>query len=193
MANIRLLKSDGKQGEIELAYEGVKLNEFNVSVVNRVRTQNQKQGTKHAKGRSEIRGHSAKPYRQKGTGNARQGSTKGPHMRGGGVSHGVKMDTRTLTLNKKFKNKVLVDLLKSLMESNCVVFVEPGIKKIVEERYNKSVFVYDKENKDTFRSIRNTPRMSMMNIESLSATKLTGYSRIYIDSSVADKIKKIVA
>jgi large subunit ribosomal protein L4 len=192
MTKLKFIKVDGKPDSIDLKASS-EVSAYQNSLVARAHKQSVKQGTKHAKGRSEVRGHSAKPFRQKGTGNARQGSTKGPHMRGGGVSHGPRMDTTRIKLSKKMRSSSLTSVLREFVNSQNVVFVEPGAKRIDEDKYLRSVLIYSVENKDKYRSIRNTPRMDMLNFSSISSTRLTKYSRIYVDSTLIEKIEKLVA
>ena len=88
MAKVKVFDMSAKEvGEIELNDQifGVEYNEPLIHEVVVAYNANQRQGNKSTLTRSEVRGHAAKPYRQKGTGHARQGSTKGPHYTGGGV------------------------------------------------------------------------------------------------------------
>src|SRR5688572_10330331 len=105
---VKVLKLNNSSSQIDLKIEGEARTQGrlmrDVALVARVRNQANKQGTKKAKTRTEVVGHSAKPYKQKHTGRARQGSTKGPHHRGGGVAHSILPDFKKLSINKKQKS-----------------------------------------------------------------------------------------
>jgi len=113
---LSVLDQKGKVAEeivVDGAVFGVELNEGLVHEVAVAMMNNQRQGTKCTQTRSEVRGHAKKPYRQKGTGNARQGSTKGPHMIGGGVAFAPKPRDFRTKINKQKKAAAFTSALSA--------------------------------------------------------------------------------
>jgi large subunit ribosomal protein L4 len=189
---VDLIKKDGKTSQIDLKIKDhSELNETHKALLARVLNQNKKQGTKLAKVRSEVRGRAAKPFRQKGTGNARQGSRKGPHMRGGGVAHGPKQDFTKLTLNKKFKKASLRGFLTEKIETGYLKLVDMD-KKTRNLVSPKSLFVYSKENKELARIYRNIADLKIIEFNSLSSLSALQYSNIYFDSLLKEKLEGIL-
>jgi len=192
---VKVLKGDSaKDIDLDIKLDA-NLTEYAIGVLNRVALQNLKQGTKLAKGRSEVRGRSAKPFRQKGTGNARQGSRKGPHMRGGGVAHGPKPDYKKLGLNKKFKEVVTKKLLSKYMNDGNFSFVDlkedvKGLRK--ELGSNKSLVVYDLNNAENVRPIRNLPKVRLIGFPSISPLNLLNYKKVYFDLEIKEKVLEIL-
>ena len=166
-----------------------------IGILSRVVGQNTKQGTKHAKGRSEVRGRAAKPFKQKGTGNARQGSRKGPHMRGGGISHGPQPDYKKLSLNRKFKNVVTRKLISMYLNEGDFGFIDlnddvKGLRKSLSGA--KSLVVYSTDNSASLKAIQNLPKLKVLNISSLSPLNLLNFKKVYFDIDVKDKVLEIL-
>ena len=110
MANVSVYNMEGKEvGQIELndSIFGVKINEHLVHMAVVQQLANKRQGTQSTKTRSEVRGGGRKPWRQKGTGNARQGSIRSPQWKGGGVVFAPKPRDYSFKLNKKEKQVAL--------------------------------------------------------------------------------------
>lgn len=192
---VQLLKSDGSLGSVDLDLNlDTNISDYAIGVVSRVAKQNSKQGTKKAKGRSEVTGRAKKPYKQKGTGGARQGSRKGPHMRGGGVSHGPQPDFRKLALNKKFSRLVLKKLVSKHIESETLALVDlSDVKKELRNSVEpKSLVVYSKANKESARSLKNIAGVKMIEAGSFNPTALVSVRKVYIDSDVKDKLVEIL-
>lgn len=192
----KVLKLNDKSQAIELKVAESKMPANALEVITRVAKQNLKQGTKAVKDRSEVRGRAAKPFRQKGTGNARQGSRKGPHMRGGGIAHGTTMDTRSLGLNKKFKNLVLKNILLSYANDDKLSFIDlkgdaKDLRKLLKDS-PKTLLIHSLENKDTVRSVRNLPKVRTLVSSSMSPLLMTDFNQIIIDLSEKERIEKIL-
>ena len=127
MANVSVYNIEGKEvGTIELndAVFGVEVNEhlLHMAVVNQLA--NNRQGTQKAKTRSEVSGGGRKPWRQKGTGHARQGSTRAPQWTGGGVVFAPTPREYTFKMNKKEKRAALKSALTSRVEENKFIVVD---------------------------------------------------------------------
>ena len=127
MANVSVYNIEGKEvGSIELndAVFGVEINEHlvHMAVVNQLA--NNRQGTQSAKTRSEVSGGGRKPWRQKGTGHARQGSTRSPQWTGGGVVFAPKPRDYSFKMNKKEKRAALKSALTAKVEENKFIVVD---------------------------------------------------------------------
>ena len=127
MANVAVYYMEGKEvGKLELndAIFGVEVNEHLVHMAVLQQLANNRQGTQKAKTRSEVRGGGRKPWRQKGTGHARQGSTRAPQWTGGGVVFAPVPRQYSFKLNKKEKRAALKSALTSRVAENKFVVVD---------------------------------------------------------------------
>ena len=127
MANVSVLNMEGKEvGTIELndAVFGVEVNEHLVHMAVVQQLANNRQGTQKAKTRSEVSGGGRKPWRQKGTGHARQGSTRSPQWTGGGVVFAPTPRDYTIKLNKKEKQAALKSALTSKVQDGSLIVVD---------------------------------------------------------------------
>ena len=127
MANVSVYNMEGKEvGTIELndAVFGVEVNEHLVHMAVVAQLANKRQGTQKAKTRSEVSGGGRKPWRQKGTGHARQGSTRSPQWTGGGVVFAPVTRDYTIRLNKKEKQAALKSALTSKVQEGNLVVVD---------------------------------------------------------------------
>ncbi len=196
---VNVLKLDNTTSNIDVDLElsGLSANvSYDLALINRVKNQAEKQGTKHAKTRSEIRTGTKKPYRQKGTGNARQGSTKGPHFVGGGVAHGPMPDTSKLKLNKKYKSVALKKIVAAKLQDDSLKFVELGSDKKALRTFAsalpKSLLIYSKDSKELVRSIQNVPGIELLEVESVSPTSIVNYAQVLIDVNSKEEFEKIL-
>ncbi len=127
MANVSVYNMEGKEvGKMDLsdAVFGVKVNEHLVHMAVVQQLANNRQGTQKAKTRSEVSGGGRKPWRQKGTGHARQGSTRSPQWTGGGVVFAPTPRDYSFKLNKKEKRIALKSALTSRVEANKVIVLD---------------------------------------------------------------------
>ena len=127
MANVSVYNIEGKEvGTIDLndAVFGVEVNEHLVHMAVVSQLANKRQGTQKAKTRSEVSGGGRKPWRQKGTGHARQGSTRAPQWTGGGVVFAPVPRDYTLKMNKKEKRAALKSALTSRVQENKLIVVD---------------------------------------------------------------------
>jgi large subunit ribosomal protein L4 len=127
MANVSVYNMEGKEvGKIDLndAVFGVEINEHLVHLAVVAQLANKRQGTQKAKTRSEVSGGGRKPWRQKGTGHARQGSTRSPQWTGGGVVFAPTPRDYTIKLNKKEKQAALKSALTSKVQDGSLIVVD---------------------------------------------------------------------
>ena len=168
MANISVFNIEGKEvGSIELndAVFGVNVNEHLVHMAVVAQLANKRQGTQKAKTRSEVSGGGRKPWKQKGTGHARQGSTRSPQWKGGGVVFAPTPRDYTINLNKKEKRIALKSALTSRVLENKFIVVddfamsEIKTKKMQQTLNNlnvkKALVVCAENEKNTVLSVRN--------------------------------------
>ena len=169
-----------------------------------VRYQNAKsrQGSHKTKTRSEVSGRSKKPFSQKGTGNARQGSNKPPNFRGGAVAMGPQNRDHSFNLNKKEKKLALKSTLSSKLSQNEIFFIESFKinfsktkeldKKLKTFNFNSALFVYSKNGLDPNfkRASSNLPRVSTISQLGLNAKDLISYDKIFIEESSVKEISE---
>jgi len=140
---------------------------------------NQRQGNKSTLTRSEVRGHAAKPYRQKGTGNARQGSTKGPHYKGGGVVFAPKPRDFSKKVNKVAKKVALLSALSAKLADKQVTVLdkfEIASAKTKDAqtflksfKFDGSVLVVSAQNSDAeLKATRNIQNLNTVSVELLN-------------------------
>ena len=127
MSKVSVYNMEGQQvGELELndAVFGVEINEHLVNQAVKLQLANKRQGTQSAKTRSEVSGGGRKPWKQKGTGHARQGSTRAPQWTGGGVVFAPKPRDYSFKMNKKEKQLALKSVLTSRVQENKFIVVD---------------------------------------------------------------------
>ena len=161
---------------------------------------NQRQGTKSALTRSEVRGHAKKPWRQKGTGRARHGSTKGPQWTGGGVVFAPKPRDFSKKVNKQKKRYALLSALSTKIAQNEVVVLdqvklEQPKTKLFQQILNnfkvdgKNVmFVMNEQNETVLRAANNIPNVEVTYADVLCTYDVVANTKLYITK---DAIKKL--
>lgn len=181
-------------GELELndAVFGVEVNEHLVKMAVTSQLANKRQGTQKAKTRSEVSGGGRKPWRQKGTGHARQGSIRAPQWTGGGVVFAPVPRDYSFKLNKKEKRAALKSVLTSRVNENKFIVLdeltldEIKTKKFVEVMNNlkvaKALVVTDGSDKNVILSARN-----LKNIKTASTNTINVYDILKYDTVVATK------
>ena len=195
MANVSVYNMQGAQvGELELndAVFGVEVNEHLVKMAVTSQLANKRQGTQKAKTRSEVSGGGRKPWRQKGTGHARQGSIRAPQWTGGGVVFAPVPRNYSFKLNKKEKRAALKSVLTSRVNENKFIVLdeltldEIKTKKFVEVMNNlkvaKALVVTDGTDKNVVLSARN-----LKNIKTASTNTINVYDILKYDTVVATK------
>ncbi len=169
-----------------------------------IRYQNAKsrQGSHKTKTRSEVSGRSKKPFSQKGTGNARQGSNKPPNFRGGAVSMGPVNRDYSFNLNKKEKKLALKSALSvKAMEDKIVIIDTFEIKNFKTKelfsdlknfKYKSALFInFDENLSKNFRmASSNIPKISILNQKGINVKDLITYDKIFIEQKSIDEITK---
>ena len=206
MAKVSVYNIEGKEVDtIELndAVFGVEVNEHlvHMAVVNQLA--NNRQGTQSAKTRSEVSGGGRKPWRQKGTGHARQGSTRSPQWTGGGVVFAPKPRDYSFKMNKKEKRIALLSALSSkVAESKIVVLDEFKLdeiktKKFVEVMNNLKVenalVVLEGENKNVVLSGRNIPSVKVTATNEINTYDVLKYTTLVVTKAAVEKLEEVYA
>ena len=169
-----------------------------------IRYQNAKsrQGSHKTKTRSEVSGRAKKPFAQKGTGNARQGSSKPPHFRGGATSMGPVNRDHSISLNKKEKALALKSALSSKMLENNIVFIDSFVIenhktknlkiKLSKFDFKSALFVYgdDSEDNNFKMASSNLPRVSSLSHKGINVKDIISYDKIFIDEKSINKISE---
>ena len=206
MANVSVYNIEGKEvGSIELndAVFGVEVNEHlvHMAVVNQLA--NNRQGTQSAKTRSEVSGGGRKPWRQKGTGHARQGSTRAPQWTGGGVVFAPKPRDYSVKMNKKEKRIALLSALSSKVADNKIVVLdafnldEVKTKKFAEVMSNlkvdKALVVIEGENKNVVLSGRNIPTVKVSATNEINTYDVLKYETLVVTKAAVEKLEEVYA
>ena len=204
MANVSVYNIEGNQvGEIELsdAVFGVEINEhlLHMAVVNHLAAK--RQGTQSAKTRSEVSGGGKKPYRQKGTGHARQGSTRAPQWTGGGVVFAPKPRDYSFKLNKKERRAALKSALTSKVVDNKIVVLDTF--KMDEVKTKKFQAVMDAlkvskalvvvEDNNVVLSARNIPTVKTASTNTINVYDILKYDTLVLTQDVVAAITEVYA
>ena len=206
MANVSVYNIEGKEvGSIELndAVFGVEVNEHlvHMAVVNQLA--NNRQGTQSAKTRSEVSGGGRKPWRQKGTGHARQGSTRSPQWTGGGVVFAPKPRDYSFKMNKKEKRAALCSALSSkVAESQIIVLDEFKLDDIKTKKFaevmsnlkvDKALVVIEGENKNVVLSGRNIPTVKVSATNEINTYDVLKYETLVVTKAAVEKLEEVYA
>ena len=206
MAKVAVLNMAGKEVDtIELndAVFGVEINEHLVHMAVLQQLANNRQGTQKAKTRSEVSGGGKKPYRQKGTGHARQGSTRAPHYTGGGVVFAPVPRDYSFKLNKKEKRAALKSALTSrVVENKFIVLDELKLdeiktKKFVEVMNNlkveKALVVLNDMDKNVIASAANIPTVKTAQTNELNVFDVLKYDTVVVTKAAIATIEEVYA
>jgi large subunit ribosomal protein L4 len=205
MAKVEMLKMDGASaGEIELKDEifGIEINEYAVHEVVKNYLANQRQGTQSAKTRAEVRGGGRKPFRQKGTGRARQGSRVAPNHVGGGVVFAPKPRDYSYSVPKKVKRLALKSVLTSKVADGEIIvidelsFDEPKTKRMAEFLGNvkaekKSLIVTANKDDAVIRSASNIPGVGTTQVGTLNVYEILNHTSFIITKEAISKIEEV--
>ncbi len=206
MAKVSVYNMEGSiVGEIELKDEifGVDVNEHlvHMSVVQQLA--NNRQGTQKAKTRGEVSGGGRKPWRQEGTGHARQGSTRAPQWTGGGVVFAPTPRSYSFKLNKKEKRAALFGALTSRVEENKLFVIdELALDEIKTKKFqavidalkvNKALVVLDEIDENVILSARNIPDVKTAQVNSINVFDILKYDNLLITKSAVETIEEVYA
>lgn len=206
MANVSVYNIEGKEvGSIELndAVFGVEVNEHlvHMAVVNQLA--NNRQGTQKAKTRSEVSGGGKKPWRQKGTGHARQGSTRAPQWKGGGVVFAPVPRDYSFKMNKKEKRAALKSALTSKVQENKVVVLDElkldaiKTKSMVNVLKNvnadKALVVLNENDENVVMSARNIADVKTALINTINVYDVLKYNTLVMTKAAVEAIEEVYA
>ena len=206
MPNLAVVDMEGKNvGTIELAQSvfGIEPNAavMHQMVVNYLAAQ--RQGTQSALTRSEVSGGGKKPWRQKGTGRARQGSTRAPQWTGGGVVFAPVPRDYSFKMNKKEKRAALKSALSSRVEENKFIVVdemnfdEIKTKKMVSVldalKVKKALVVLDGDNENVAKSAKNIAGVRAVAVNAINVYDILKYETVIITKAAVSKIEEVYA
>ena len=205
MPKLDLYNMSGKVvGDIELNDNifGVEINQNAMHSVVVAYLANQRQGTQSAKTRSEVRGGGAKPFRQKGTGRARQGTIRAPHHEGGGVVFAPKPRSYRQKMNKKFKRVALKSALSSkVLDNNMFVIDELNFNEINTKKMvnllkglnidKKALVVLDQKDDKIIKSTNNIPGVVTTLVSTLNVYDVLKYDYLITTKDGVNKIEEV--
>ena len=206
MATVAVYNTEGKEVEkLELndAVFGVEINEHLVHMAVVAQLANKRQGTQSAKTRAEVRGGGRKPWRQKGTGHARQGSTRSPQWTGGGVVFAPKPRDYSMKLNKKEKAGAMKSVLTSKVNEEKFIVLdefkldEIKTKKFVEVMNNlevsKALVVTKDNDQNVVLSAKNVPDVKTALTNTINVYDILKYDTVVITKDAVAAIEEVYA
>ena len=169
-----------------------------------IRYQNAKsrQGSHKTKTRSEINGRAKKPFAQKGTGNARQGSSKPPHFRGGAISMGPQNRDHSFSLNKKEKTLALKCALSNKIKNEEIILIDSFeinshktkdlSNNLKSFEFNSALFIHNQNEKNINfeRASSNIPKLAMLSDKGLNVKDIMTFQKIFIEKNAIKEITK---
>lgn len=192
--------------EIELSENvfGVEINQHVVYEVVKNQLANKRQGTQSTKTRAEVKGGGRKPWRQKGTGRARQGSINAPHWTGGGVTFAPKPRDYSYSVPKKVKRLAMKSALTSKVQNNEIIIVDelkfdaPKTKEMVNllNKLNadkKALIVMDTKDANVVKSASNIPNVQTTLVNTLNVYDILKYNSFIITKDAVRKVEEVYA
>lgn len=208
MANVSVYNMEGKEvGTMELsdAVFGVEVNEHLLHMAVVQRLANKRQGTQKAKTRSEVRGGGRKPWRQKGTGHARQGSTRAPQWTGGGVVFAPTPRDYSFKMNRKEKRGAMKSALSSKVNENKLIILDElkldniktkDFKAIMDNlKVSRALVVMDEKEPDqnVVLSARNLPNVLTAVTNTINVYDVLKYNTLVLTKAAAAQIEEVYA
>ena len=206
MATVSVYNMEGKEvGTMELsdAVFGVEVNEHLVHMAVVAQLANKRQGTQKAKTRSEVSGGGRKPWRQKGTGHARQGSTRAPQWTHGGVVFAPTPRDYTIRLNKKERRLALKSALTSRVQENKLIVVdEIKFNEIKTKNFqnamnalnvNKALVVLNENDENVVMSARNIPTVKTALTNTINVFDILKYNTVIVTKDAVATIEEVYA
>lgn len=205
MPKIEVLNINGENvGEIELNETLFDANVSEQAVYETVKNQlaNKRQGTQSAKTRSEVRGGGRKPFRQKGTGRARQGSIRAPHYTGGGIVFAPKPRDYSYTINKKVKRLALYSVLTSKLRENELIVLDnlaldayktKEANKILNniKAEGKSYLVISENDDKIYRSFRNIEGVEVQTANLINVYDILRHKNLVVTKDAIAKLEEV--
>ena len=205
MAKVTMLNMAGEAaGEIELNDDifGIEINEFAVHEVIKNYLANQRQGTQSAKTRGEVRGGGRKPFRQKGTGRGRQGSSTSPNHVGGGVVFAPKPRDYSYSVPKKVKRLALKSALTSKVKENEIIvldslsFEAPKTKEMIKVLENvkaakKALIVTSEKDENVVRTASNIPGVRTTIVSAMNTYEIINATSFIVTKDAVEKIQEV--
>ena len=205
MAKVNVLNMAGEAaGSIELNDEifGIDINEFAVHTVVKNYLANQRQGTQSAKTRSEVRGGGKKPFRQKGTGRARQGSSTSPNQIGGGVVFAPKPRDYRYTVPKKVRRLAMKSVLTSKVVENEIIVLDalsmsaPKTKDMIKVLANlkaakKALIVLSEKDENIIKSAANIPGVKTTLVTEMNVYEILNHTSFILTKEAVNKIEEV--
>ena len=206
MANVSVYNMEGNEvGKMDLndAVFGVEVNEHLVHMAVVAQLANNRQGTQKAKTRSEVSGGGRKPWRQKGTGHARQGSTRAPQWTGGGIVFAPTPRDYTIRLNKKEKRAALKSALTSrVLENKFIVVDELKLDEIKTKKFqnvlnnlkvNKALVVVDENSDNVVKSAKNIQSAKTAYVNTINVYDILKYNTVVATKAAVANIEEVYA
>ena len=206
MANVSVLNMEGKEvGSMELndAVFGVEINEHLVHQAVVLQLANNRQGTQKTKTRSEVSGGGRKPWRQKGTGHARQGSTRAPQWTGGGVVFAPVPRDYSFKMNKKEKRAALKSVLTSKVQENKFIVLDElklaevktkEMKKVLDNlKVNNALVIIGDDSENVALSARNIAGVQTASVNTINVFDMLKYNTIIATKSSVASIEEVYA
>lgn len=205
MAKVTMLNMAGESvGDIELNDEvfGIEVNEFAVHEVIKNYLANQRQGTQSAKTRGEVRGGGRKPFRQKGTGRHRQGSSTDPSQVGGGIVFAPKPRDYRYKLPKKLRRLAMKSILSSKVEEKEIIVLDelkmeaPKTKEMVKLLENikaekKALIVMAEKDDAVVRSAANIPGVRTTLVGTMNVYEIINHTSFIVTKDAINKIEEV--
>ena len=202
MSNVSVYNMEGNEvGTLELndAVFGVEVNEHLVHMAVVRQLANKRQGTQKAKTRSEVSGGGRKPWRQKGTGHARQGSTRAPQWTGGGVVFAPVPRDYSFKMNKKERRIALKSALTTRVQENKLVVLDElkldaiktkDMQNVLNNlKVEKAMVVTDNEN--VIVSARNIPNVITASVGTMNVFDILKYNTVVLDKAAVAKVEEV--
>lgn len=206
MANVAIYNMEGKEvGTMELndAVFGVEINEHLVHLAAVGQLANKRQGTQKAKTRSEVSGGGRKPWRQKGTGHARQGSTRAPQWTGGGVVFAPVPRDYSFKMNKKEKRAALKSVLTSKVQENKFIVLDElklaevktkEMKKVLDNlKVNNALVIIGDDSENVALSARNIAGVQTASVNTINVFDMLKYNTIIATKTSVASIEEVYA
>ena len=206
MSKVSVYNMEGQQvGELELndAVFGVEINEHLVNQAVKLQLANKRQGTQSSKTRSEVSGGGRKPWKQKGTGHARQGSTRAPQWTGGGVVFAPKPRDYSFKMNKKEKQLALKSVLTSRVQENKFIVVDAikmdenktktFVKALDSLKVSKALVVLNENDVNVVASAKNIPGVKTASAKTINVYDILKFDTLVIDKAAVATIEEVYA